>query len=126
MTAFTNLEDTAATYAAVMNLWQEFTEHLPLRYHMIRYEDLVENLEGEARRLLEALDIEWSDTVLGHVEHAKSRGTISTPSYHQVTQPIYKTAKYRWKRYARELEPVMATLKPFIERFGYDSSSDAT
>lgn len=120
MTAFTNLESTAATYAAVMNLWQEFTEHLPLRYHMIRYEDLVENMEGEARRLLKSLDIEWSDAVLGHVEHAKRRGTIGTPSYHQVTQPIYKTAKYRWKRYAKELEPVMETLRPFIKRFGYE------
>lgn len=119
MTAFTNLEDIAGTYAAVMNLWQEFTEHLPLRYHMIRYEDLVENMEDEARRLLKSLDIEWNGAVLGHVEHAKRRGTISTPSYHQVTQPIYKTAKYRWKRYEKELEPVMETLRPFIERFGY-------
>lgn len=122
MTAFTSLESTAATYAAVMNLWQEFTQHLPLRYHMIRYEDLVENMEGEAHRLLEFLDIEWSDAVLGHVEHARRRGTISTPSYHQVTQPIYKTAKYRWKRYARELEPIMGTLRPFIERFGYGNA----
>ena len=103
-----------------MNLWQEFTQHLPLRYHMIRYEDLVENMEHEARRLLKSLDIEWNDAVLGHVEHAKRRGTISTPSYHQVTQPIYKTAKYRWKRYAKELEPVMETLRPFIKRFGYE------
>jgi tetratricopeptide (TPR) repeat protein len=119
MIVFTNLEDTAYTYASVMNLWQEFTQGLPLRYHMIRYEDLVENMEDEARRLLKFLDIEWSDAVLDHVEHARHRGVIRTPSYHQVTQPIYKTAKYRWKRYAKELEPIMETLRPFIERFGY-------
>lgn len=123
ITAFTSLKHTAAMYAAVMNLWQEFAQHLPFRYHMIRYEDLVENMESEARRLLEFLDIEWSDAILGHVEHAKRRGTISTPSYHQVTQPIYKTAKYRWKRYEKELEPVMETLRPFIERFGYGDAS---
>ena len=122
MSTFTSLEETAAAYAAVMSLWQEFTKSLPFRYHMIRYEDLVENMEHETRRLLEFLDIEWSDAVLEHVEHAKRRGMIGTPSYHQVTQPIYKSAKYRWKRYARELEPVMNTLKPFIEYFGYVES----
>lgn len=119
MTTFTSLEDTAATYAGVMNLWREYTLSLPLKYHMIRYEDLVENMEDETRRLLNFLEIEWNDAVLGHVEHARHRGTISTPSYHQVTQPIYKSAKYRWRRYAKELEPVMDTLQPFIEYFGY-------
>lgn len=119
MTVFTNLNDTANLYATVMSLWQEFTEGLPLSYHMLRYEDLVDNVEQEARQLLDFLGLEWSDEVLGHVEHAQRRGTISTPSYHQVTQPIYKTARYRWKRYASQLEPVMEILRPFIERFGY-------
>lgn len=119
MSTFTTLENTAVAYAAVMNLWHEYTKSLPIRYHTIRYEDLVENMEHEAHRLLRFLDIEWSDTVLDHVEHAKSRGMIGTPSYHQVTQPIYKSAKYRWKRYNEYLEPVIDTLKPFIEYFGY-------
>lgn len=119
MTTFTALADTATAYAAVMGLWQDYTKSLPLRYHMIRYEDLIENMEHETRRLLEFLDVPWNDAVFDHVEHAKHRGLIGTPSYHQVTQPIYKSAKYRWKRYARELEPVMGTLQPFIEYFGY-------
>lgn len=123
MTTFTTLEDTATAYAAVMDLWQEYAKFLPLQYHMIRYEDVVENMEHEARRLFTFLELEWSDAVLDHVQHAKRRGNISTPSYHQVTQPIYKTAKYRWKRYARELEPVMGTLRPFIERFGYGDAN---
>ncbi len=119
MTAFTNLDDTANLYASALSLWQEFTENLPLSYHMLRYEDLVDNVEQEARRLLDFLELEWSDEVLNHVEHARQRGTISTPSYHQVTQPIYRTARYRWKRYASYLEPEMDTLRPFIKRFGY-------
>ncbi len=125
MLTFTSLEDTAATYTGVMSLWQEFTRSLPIQYHRIRYEDLVENMEVEIRRLLEFLEIDWSDAVLGHVEHAKCRGTIGTPSYHQVTQPIYKSAKYRWKRYARELEPIMGNLRPYIEYFGY-ADADST
>lgn len=123
MATFTTLEDTAAAYAAVMDLWREYTQFLPIQYHMIRYEDLVDNMEHETRRLLSFLEIEWNEAVLGHVEHAKRRGAISTPSYHQVTQPIYKSARFRWKRYTRELEPVMDTLRPFIEYFGYEGTS---
>lgn len=119
ITTFTNLEATAATYASVMELWLEYVRHLPLQYHMIRYEDLVENMENETRRLLSFLNIAWNDGILNHADHAKQRGMITTPSYHQVTQPIYKNAKFRWKRYAQELKPVMQTLQPFIEHFGY-------
>lgn len=102
-----------------MNLWQDFTDNLPLKYHMLRYEDLIENVEGEVRNLLDFLQLEWSEEVLDHVGNAQKHGIIGTPSYHQVTQPIYKTARYRWKRYESQLEPYMETLCPFIEKFGY-------
>lgn len=119
MATFFSLESTAALYAKVMGLWQQCVSKLPISYHMIRYEDLVANFEGETRRLLEYLEVGWDDAVLQHTEHARKRGSINTPSYHQVTQPIYQHARYRWKRYARQLEPVMETLQPFIEYFGY-------
>lgn len=119
MAAFFTLEGTSQVYARVMGLWQKYVSALPLDYHRIRYEDLVANFEQETRALLDFLGVGWDDAVLGHTEHAIKRGTINTPSYHQVTQPIYQHAKYRWKRYAKEFEPVMETLSPFIEYFGY-------
>jgi hypothetical protein len=120
MVNFTSLAGTAAVYAAVMDLWQEYATTLPFEVHPIRYEDLVDDVEGEARRLLRFLELEWNPAVLDHVQHARDRGIIWTPSYHQVTQPIYQSAKYRWTRYARELEPIMDTLRPYIRRFGYE------
>lgn len=117
--SFFTLESTAQVYARVMGLWQKYVSTLPLDYHRIRYEDLVTNFEQETRALLDFLDVGWDDAVLGYTEHAKKRGAINTPSYHQVTQPIYQHAKYRWKRYAKEFDPVMETLNPFIEYFGY-------
>lgn len=119
MTTFTSLEGTANLYESAFNYWQEFVDNIPLDYHMIRYEDLIEDVEQESRKTLNFLGLPWSEEVLGHVKHAQQRGTISTPSYHQVTQPIYKTARYRWKNYASQLSPVMETLNPFIERFDY-------
>lgn len=116
---FISLESAAKVYAEVMQTWLEVVAKLPLDYHRIRYEDLVANFEGETRALLEFLGVGWDDRVLGHTEHAIKRGTIKTPSYHQVTQPIYQHAKYRWKRYARQLEPVLPMLQPLIDYFGY-------
>jgi hypothetical protein len=57
--------------------------------------------------------------VLDHTRHAENHALTGTPNYPQVTQPIYQHARYRWMRYAKEFEPVMETLRPFIEYFGY-------
>lgn len=119
MSSFFTLESTAQVYRGVMQTWLEAAARLPLNYHRIRYEDLVADLEGETRSLLDFLGVGWDDRVLNHTEHAIKRGTINTPSYHQVTQPIYQHARYRWKRYAKQFEPVMPMLQPFIDYFGY-------
>jgi tetratricopeptide (TPR) repeat protein len=118
-TGFHTLESSADIYVNVMRTWQEAVRILPLDYHKVRYEDLVADFEHETRTLLDFLEVGWDDRVLNHTEHAAKRGTINTPSYHQVTQPIYQHAKYRWKRYATQFEPVMPVLQPFIEYFGY-------
>lgn len=123
MSIFFTLEDAANLYEKVMKQWQHIVNVLPLDYHRIRYEDLVADFEGQARALLDFLGVGWDDAVLKFDEHAKKR-MINTPSYHQVTQPIYQHAKYRWKRYAKEFEPLMATLNPFIEYFGYSEKED--
>ena len=119
MSSFMSIESSAAVYSHVMRVWMEAVRSLPLDYHRIRYEDLVVDFEKETRALLEFLGVGWDDGVRSHTEHAIKRGTINTPSYHQVTQPIYQHAKYRWKRYAKQFEEVMPELQPFIDYFGY-------
>ena len=119
MASFFSLEGAVRTYAKVMGLWQHYAQHLPLRYHRVRYEDLVADVPGVARALLAFLELDWDDKVLAHTAHAKQRETINTPSYHQVTQPIYRHAAYRWTRYAKEFDSLLPTLQPFISDFGY-------
>lgn len=119
MASFFSLESTAQVYVGVMQVWQEAVAKLPIDYHQIRYEDLVANFEPETRALLNFLGVGWDNNVQRHTEHAIQRGTINTPSYHQVTQPIYQHATYRWRRYQKQFEPVLPTLQPFIEYFGY-------
>ena len=126
MAGLVSLEGVAEVYAAVMGGWCEDAERLPLRWHRIRYEDLVADFEPEVRRLLAFLDLEWDDAVLEHTRHARERTLIRTPSYHQVTQPIYLHARYRWERYARDFGPVMPKLRPFMEVFGYADAGRAS
>ena len=115
---FLSMDDTAQVYAKVMRLWQRITQTLPLNYHRIRYEDLVSNFEHETRSLLTFIQVEWHDDVLKYAEHSK-KSRINTPSYHQVTQPIYQHAKFRWQRYAGHFEPSMPLLQPYIDYFDY-------
>jgi tetratricopeptide (TPR) repeat protein len=116
--AFCSLEHAAVTYTDLMTLWQEHQDTLPLAVHRVRYEDLVEDVEREARAVLAFIGVEWHESVRDHVSHVAGR-RITTPSYHQVAQPIYTHARYRWQRYATFYDEAMPHLQQWIERFGY-------
>jgi len=118
---FTRLDTTVELYCGVMQLWQLYLQRLPLRHILLRYEDLIADPEAELRRLLAFLGLSWSPQVLEHSEAALKRGRISTPSYNQVSRPLYQDAKDRWRRYAKYLEPHLPRLKPYIDAFGYDA-----
>jgi hypothetical protein len=119
MANFFTIEDSALAYQQVMALWQKSISLLPVHYHTVKYESLVTDFNHEVGQLLEFLEVDWDDAVLAYDSHARKRGTIRTPSYQSVTEPIYQRAKYRWKRYQDQLQPVMKDLAPFIEAFGY-------
>ena len=86
---------------------------------MIKYEDLLENLTQETTALLEFLELEWEPQMKNYQKTAVKRGKINTPSYSQVVQPIYKTAKYRWLKYEEYLNPYLEQVRPWIREFGY-------
>lgn len=119
MAGFATLADVTKIYTQVMGAWQQYSTGLPLHWHRIRYEDLVADMTGETRALLSFLGLDWDDAVLSHTQHARQRGIINTPSYHQVSQPIYQHARYRWKRYEHAFMPLMGALKPYIDLFDY-------
>jgi len=119
MANFYTLEGAARLYAEVMELWLAYRALLPLNVHQIRYEDLVADLEGEARGLLSFLGLEWDERVLDYNRHARERKQITTPSYNQVTEAIYTRARYRWQCYETQMAPLMPLLAPYIEAFGY-------
>lgn len=120
MRSFTDLEEAARTYDAVFETWTRATSLLPIDVHRIRYERMVEDLEGEMRPLLDFLGLPWDPKVLDNQAAAAERGHVKTASYSQVTEPIYKRAAGRWQRYRKQLEPVLPILAPWAERMGYE------
>jgi tetratricopeptide (TPR) repeat protein len=117
--AFLNLESTAAEYAALMNVWLTLKPLLKNPWCEIRYEDMVADLESVARRTLEFLGVPWDERVLGFDRHAREK-TVRSPTYADVTQPVYKRAVGRWRNYQKYLEPHLEKLEPFVKAFGYE------
>ncbi|HTD29817.1 MAG TPA: sulfotransferase [Xanthomonadaceae bacterium] len=126
MANFCTLADTVALYTRTMDLWELHRTQLPLHVHTIRYEDVVDDFDGQLRALCDFLRVPWEDALMDFSTHALNRGRIDTPSYAQVSRPIYREACYRWQRYREHLAPWLPLLQPYIERFGYSQyfSSD--
>jgi tetratricopeptide (TPR) repeat protein len=121
MANFYSLDDSARFYDSVMRLWQQITELLPIAYHTVKYESLIDDFEREVRSVLDFVGLDWEDSVRDYQHTARRNEGVSTPSYHQVTEPIYKRASGRWRHYAAYLEPVQETLAPWIRQFGYSA-----
>jgi Flp pilus assembly protein TadD len=120
MSSFLTLENAAKFYDAAMTHWMRAREIIPLDVHTVRYEDMVQDLEGELRPLIAFLGLEWDEALLDHRKTARDRGYIRTPSYAQVTEKVYTRSSGRWEAYRKHMEPILPILAPWIERFGYD------
>ena len=119
MLSFASLDNTARLYDSVMTLWERYEEHLSLNVRRVHYEKLITDLRGEVEPVLNFIGLEWDEAMADPAAHARARGTIRTPSYAQVTQPIYGTSADRWRRYEKHIAPMMPKLEKHIRHFGY-------
>lgn len=104
-----DLQSLAAWYEQYQRLMAHWRAVLPPGVlYEIQYEDLVEDQEGQSRKLLEFLGLDWEDSVLEF--HTQERA-VYTASKWQVRQPVYKTSKARWRRYEKHLGPLLDLLK---------------
>jgi tetratricopeptide (TPR) repeat protein len=117
--AYLSLESTTGEYTALMSAWQTIAPRLRNPHLEIRYEDMVDDLESVARKTLDFLGVSWDARVLGFDEHARQK-MVRSPTYADVTQPVYKRAVGRWRNYQKYLEPHLAVLEPFVKAFGYE------
>ena len=121
MIHFLNIKSTVDFYCEVMGLWLTYKNTIQSNYLEIKYENLVTKPAETIERLCSFLLPDPADPHKGtdHIQCATKK-VISTPSYHDVTQPIYTRAVSRWKNYRKHLEPHFDKLERFIVAFGYD------
>ena len=119
MSNFLDLNDASNLYKNTMNLWNQYISVLKVSYVSIKYEDLVNDLRSSVEIVLNFVDLKWDESLINYKETALDRGKISTPSYYQVIQPIYKNARYRWERYKKYLSDIEINLADLIDKYEY-------
>lgn len=93
-------------YQALMEHWSSV---LPAGAILdVQYEDVVDDLEGQARRLIAHCGLEWHDACLAFHE---TRRPVKTASVGQVRQPIYRSSVKRWR-------PADDVLRPLLDGLG--------
>jgi Flp pilus assembly protein TadD len=116
-----SLERLAQGYVNAMNAWVHHANVLKPRVILSRYEDLLDDFEGNIRRIADFLELDDASPMARFDQHARDKGFISTPSYSQVIEPPNKKAVGRWRRYHRYFEPILPTLQPIMKHWGYDA-----
>ena len=95
-------------YQRLMDHWHEV---MPGKVLDVRYEDVVADLEGQVRRILEYCELDWEESCLRFHETSRS---VKSASSEQVRQPIYSSAVNAWRHYEAHLGPLIETLEPLL------------
>jgi len=109
----------ARGYVNAMRGWLTNAAILQPRIFELRHEDLLDDFAGHARRIGEFIGVADTAPMLTFHEHAKRKGYIATPSYAQVTEPVNRKGVDRWRRYRDYMEPILPTLQPIMDHWGY-------
>ena len=91
-------------YLKLMEVWRE---RFPGRFLDLSYEETVQDLEPNARRLMDHLELPWEDACL---EFHQQKQAVSTASAVQVREPAHTRSIDRWKRYETQLQPLREEL----------------
>jgi hypothetical protein len=100
-----DLGELGRRYAAYERLMVHWRSVLPSKVMLeVQYENLVEDFESEARRIIAYGGLNWDDRCLRYHETARA---VRTASVVQVRQPIYRDAIHRWRPDADALQPLL-------------------
>ena len=102
-----DLAHLGAYYRQYVRLMDHWKHVLTVPVLEVRYEDVVRDTEGQARRMLEFLGLPWDERCLRYHESGRRVRTASTD---QVRRPIYTSSIGRWKLYEKHLGDLVAAL----------------
>jgi tetratricopeptide (TPR) repeat protein len=96
-------------YTEVMAHWRSVLP--PGAMLDVAYEDVVDDLEGQARRLIDYCGLPWDDRCL---DFHKNSGLVRTASVAQVRKPLYRSSLQKWRRYEADLGPLLEGLGDLV------------
>lgn len=109
------VDDIARHYRTYLDLMRHWDDVLPGRVLRVPYEQVVEDLEGGVRRLLDHCGLAFEPGCLAFHE---TRRSVRTPSSEQVRQPIGREGLAQWRHYAPWLAPLRDRLGDALTGYG--------
>ena len=74
----------------------------------VSYEDVVDDIEGQARRLIDYCGLPWDDRCLDFHTNGLP---VKTASAVQVRRPLFRNSLQRWRKYEAGLAPLLHELR---------------
>ena len=107
-----DLQDLGRYFSDYVELMRHFDQVLPGKVHRVIYEDMVEDLEGEVRRLLAYCGLEFESACLNFHE---TKRAVRTASSEQVRRPIFRDGLDQWRNFEPALDPLKSALGPALD-----------
>ena len=92
-------------YNRLMAYWRELFQG---RFLDVRYEEVVGDLETNARRLIDYLELPWEDACL---DFHRQDQAVTTASAVQVREKVHSRSVDRWRKYENQLGPMLDILR---------------
>lgn len=102
-----SVEDIARYYRTYLELMRHWDEVLPGWILRVHHEDVVDDLEGSVRRMLEFCELPFEAQC---IDFHKTVRSVNTASSEQVRQPIFKAGVEQWKNFEAWLGPLKEML----------------
>ena len=108
------LEEIGLYYRGYVELMRHWDAVLPGRVLRVRHEDVIDDLEGETRRMLDFCGLPFEAACL---DFHKNERSVRTASSEQVRQPINKAGVDQWRRFETHLESLKTALGPALTEY---------
>ena len=102
-----SLEDIGRYYALYVRLMDHWNSALPGRVLRVQHEDVIDDLEGSVRRILDYCGLEFETAC---VEFHKNERRVHTASSEQVRRPINREGVDQWRNFEPWLGELRAAL----------------
>ena len=115
---FLELDSAVRRLELDVQTWLQFRNKGTANWIEIKYEAFLADLPGQARSLIDFLDLPWQPKVLDYLD-SPADPLLNSPSYASVQKPLYHRAIGRWRRFQPQLSEYLPRLEKLATTLGY-------